>query len=436
MSAQRKIKTHPDGKIKAQGRVNLARPWEYDGGYVSASCECCSVWPSFSWYTDGHVDLQVSGEYDLHARIQAPGLNYDPAQGGIPYMPQLSIYGTGVFVRLQWQHPLHNQEGKFKFTVHVEAPGVTDDAGYIFDDGFPAPVDAIVDISLPSTLFAKFRNISRFHSNGQPWGPDTSLLDLRDYLDAEIGWLHDPRGGRSLTVRVRYEGIDRTWETSSGDITGWLGPWSVYAASMDFTHASPMTLTVTGWNAPGIPETTHEYWYSQDDGARLVVDGRTFSLYRLGSGSTARGGAIDATKIQPDQIITIKAEAVRGNGTPFAPGSFDIQPYDGPDWRQYNIFLDADTVWPREDTDEGMNGVPVQLSSPGQWSGTGRAFAYAARARFSSPAYTATVAVRDYDTIGLPPKLAFTYTPSSLQSKGQEKAAWRLLHRPFEAGED
>jgi len=414
----------------AQGVVNLAAPWEYGGGRLSASCNCCSVWPDP--FPSGLVDCETTTTYSGLFRARFPAYSAECGLGGTAYMDEFQGSGTGWSFRLQINP--NDINGPWRYSVTITAGETGYDSGWIELTGAPPAQTFEARVSLPIRLFMKCDRVPRYNYYNQNslWGPRGSgqdeTIDLRLYENAELGWYVWPPGG-SATIELDCFG--QTYSAAwSGPPLGPVGAADALLAGADFVDNDPVYLEAAAWGAPDLPQADGTYWHVQDeDGVRAWTSGRRVYAERVGNNpNSARRCTISIGSIAPEQTLRIEAEAYRLDGSPFPTGTFVTEAYDGP---QHNPALfEVNRKFPVDDVANDPpleQGQTISLSCPGSWQGTGRMYSFSASAWFGSPHYSGVTLDGRLNTIGAqPPALGFVYSTSSLAANGREPDAWRF----------
>ena len=433
------IKAFPQtGKIKAQGRVDIGNPWQYDGGRPSASCDCCDYWPLPPGLSEDLVDLGERDEIIIEHKISAPTLAFIAIGSGIATNRFQVLSGGASFVaRIDVMHPLSLEYNDWGVRWVLNVAGLEEDSQVIFSSGAPftGPFDLRFRLRIPVGLFARIRKMPRLWENPPSiWGPSTNILDLQDYHDAYLKWVAFPWKQGTLEIECQQWNNFSIARTFTPKFTGQeIGSWEASGRYFNVDLLNPDTPAViefTGWNAPDWPGSDTTYWrYQNVSGLRSVATGRRLSVYP--AGASYQGDSIEYTvDLTPEQRLRIEADCRRMDGSSWPTGKFGVQTYDGPPWWNsiYGWNTEVDTEWPRQSGPTPAE--PIQISAPGTWDKTGRKIAYSVVANFDSPRSPVEVASYNLNTIGPPPRLGFTYLPSSLASAGQLQEAWRFPLTP------
>lgn len=435
------LKAHPDGTLKAQGRINLANPTEYDGGFLTGSCDCCSIWPDTIAQSSGIVDLEQKRLYDMQVVAHFAGWTFQNLGASVT-TPEARASGSHFDARFQLQHPL-TSGSEYRAVISLTVGGSSNVWYYNLGAGLPAATDVEISVSIPLRLFGVCRDFGRYNYNGSIWGPRgaglNDTVDLRGYISAEIGWYYWPPDG-DATVTLKAFG--QTWSLTDAAGEPGEAPVGPMQAGMYYAGfgdaGSPAWLEASGFDAPDIPLHSHTVWHVQDyDGARAYVEDRRITIYRVGlDPSSARGASLELKLMQPPQTLAVQALAYRADGTSYPAGQFDVQIQDGPDFSGYSTPYDntVDTVFPKADAFGHSAAVPITISAPGEWQGTGEKYSYGASAHFGAPWYALTILDDGKDTIGAPPRLGFSYDPDDLDAQKQQGDAWRFPLTPQIAG--
>ncbi len=449
------LKAHPDGALKAQGIIDLSNPTQFDGGKMTGSCSCCSQWPDTLAQASGIVDLEQVRAYDLDCVAHFPAWRFESSGGGASMtQPSVTVNSSVFFVDFKVAHPITTGD-QYEARVTLTIGDLTQifdpvELGYEWPDGD----DVQISVSAPVRLFMTARDFGRYNYNsGTPtiWGPrgggTDETIDIRGYISAELGWYYwPPSASGNITLTVQCFG--ETWSlTDTAGIPGVapVGPIEVLMEGADMLLGDPAYLEASGFDAPDIPLDSAYAWHYEDvDGVYTYVDDRRVTVQLAGTDpSSARGAFLYLGLMQPPQTLAVQAYAARADGTSYPDGHFAVQLQDGPDYSTYTPPFDTSVNedYPVADSFGGDAAVPIAISSPGTWQGTGEKYKYYAGAHFGSPWYSLTALDSGKDTIGDPPAIGFSYVPTGdagnkdLEAQGQEPDAWRFPLVPQVVGD-